>query len=148
MLTTSSKGSESRYCKYFDNNIFKILNKILKLKFYHSFLNTRRFSEIHELAEASELLAILECPICKEVPFPPIHHCDRGHIICFNCKSKLVNCPLCKANFSEGRNFPVESIILNSTLKCVYRANGCSVVLKGDAMEKHLKQCTFKYDRY
>ena len=39
---------------------------------------------------------VLECPACLETPrAPPIYQCERGHIVCNNCRPKLQNCPTC-----------------------------------------------------
>ena len=40
-----------------------------------------------------------ECPVCLEIPLPPVHiyQCFNGHIYCGNCKSKpnMTKCPQC-----------------------------------------------------
>ncbi len=101
-------------------------------------------SEILHLASKQEVLKILECPICLEVPFPPIYNCNGGHIICNVCRPKLTRCALCKAKFSKGRNRVAESIVLSSRHSCKYREDGCFEVLDGYRMPEHVKTCPLR----
>lgn len=105
--------------------------------------NTVSNAEILEVVTQTELLRILECPVCKDVPFPPIFNCNKGHIICSQCKPKLSDCPLCKSPLSGARNFAVESIIMSSKHTCKYKEFGCNVVLLGDVMSTHVKNCQY-----
>ena len=38
----------------------------------------------------------LECPVCYELPAPPIYKCPEDHLICNRCRPKLQQCPQCK----------------------------------------------------
>jgi len=39
---------------------------------------------------------ILDCPVCYELPKPPVYRCLNGHIICNMCYSRISNCPVCR----------------------------------------------------
>lgn len=101
-------------------------------------------NEIEQLVSQVELLRNLECPICTDIPLPPIFLCNNGHSICNSCKEKLTNCGLCHAKFSETRNYFQENIVNASKFKCRYFADGCGEILKGEQQKTHLKCCKFR----
>ncbi|XP_020817555.1 uncharacterized protein LOC110191141 isoform X2 [Drosophila serrata] len=39
---------------------------------------------------------LLECPVCLEVIKPPGWQCCNGHVLCNNCRSRSVKCPVCR----------------------------------------------------
>ncbi|XP_067618741.1 uncharacterized protein [Eurosta solidaginis] len=39
---------------------------------------------------------LLECPVCLEVIRPPGWQCCNGHVLCNNCRSRSVKCPVCR----------------------------------------------------
>lgn len=58
----------------------------------------------------------LECPICFEVPMPPIKifQCEQGHIFCEECKNQGIrNCPECRCSLDKKciRNRRLEDVI-------------------------------------
>lgn len=58
-----------------------------------------------------DLETLLRCPVCFELPPPPILLCTRGHHVCFRCRQLLPNCPTCKASLTKTRSFLAEDLI-------------------------------------
>jgi len=99
--------------------------------------------DIAEVIPASDLIRILECPICTSVPYPPIYGCVNGHIACNDCRPRLAHCGICRQPFWEGRNYVLESIVLGSKFYCNYKSSGCTEILTGNDLKKHLMTCQF-----
>jgi len=97
--------------------------------------------ELTKLISQPEFLRIIECPVCKEIPFPPIYLCTTGHHICKSCKPKLKECPLCKSQFSDARNKLVEDMLSASTYSCAYKGDGCKLEAAGELLCDHIKVC-------
>jgi len=97
--------------------------------------------ELTKLLSQPEFRMLIQCPVCKEVPFPPIYLCTTGHSICKSCKPKLTECPLCKGRFSDARNKWVEDIILASTHSCAYKEDGCELEAVGELLCDHIRIC-------
>merc|ERR1711894_140014 len=54
----------------------------------------------------------LECPVCLSVPNTcPVFQCNNGHLICCNCREKLVTCPVCRVPLGYSRNLTSEKLI-------------------------------------
>lgn len=62
------------------------------------------------LAVIDELSLALECPTCLNVMKSNISMCEAGHSICEDCEIQLTNCPTCRSQFIEARNFALEEI--------------------------------------
>ncbi|KAK4879117.1 hypothetical protein RN001_007263 [Aquatica leii] len=62
-----------------------------------------------------EIEELLQCPICLDIPATgpglTVEQCIHGHHICYSCKTKVENCPLCKCSFHGTRNFVVEELL-------------------------------------
>jgi len=43
----------------------------------------------------------LECPICFETAKIPIYMCSESHLICFTCKLKMKDCPVCRRKYPK-----------------------------------------------
>jgi len=43
----------------------------------------------------------LECPVCYETAKIPIYMCSESHLICFTCKLKMNDCPVCRKKYPE-----------------------------------------------
>ncbi|EDW28189.1 GL20581, partial [Drosophila persimilis] len=78
---------------------------------------------------------LLECPVCLEVIKPPGWQCCNGHVLCNNCRSRSVKCPVCRVPLGpRGRcllsdklftllaeNFPCDGGECNQhLLTCIY----------------------------
>ena len=69
----------------------------------------------------------IECPVCMEVPTsPPIFQCERGHILCKTCHSKLSNCPSCSGALRSTRCLVAEKLLEKVPVMCNFAKNGCS----------------------
>ena len=54
----------------------------------------------------------LECPVCLTTPNTgPVFQCNNGHLICCNCREKLVTCPVCRVQLGYSRNLTSEKMI-------------------------------------
>merc|ERR1719509_246845 len=43
----------------------------------------------------------LECPVCYETAKIPIYMCSESHLICFTCKLKMNDCPVCRKKYPK-----------------------------------------------
>ncbi|EDW80592.2 uncharacterized protein Dwil_GK11612 [Drosophila willistoni] len=73
---------------------------------------------------------LLECPVCLEVIKPPGWQCCNGHVLCNNCRSRSVKCPVCRVPLGpRGRcllsdklftllaeNFPCDGVKSNQVM--------------------------------
>jgi len=102
--------------------------------------------EVTQSPSQEELLPLLECPVCFDLPLPPILTCYQGHIICANCCPKLVSkkCPLCQKGIGFGRNFFAEDFVNKSTMRCKYRSDGCNALFTGAEAKAHIPQCKYR----
>jgi len=115
--------------------VFKVLLKMHKMSVKE---------EIRNGPCTTDLLRILECPVCTEPPTPPIYNCQTGHSVCSICKDLLDKCPLCDQKFAESRNYTLESIVEKSVFQCKYAEQGCTDLIEGSCLEKHRKVCRFR----
>lgn len=72
----------------------------------------------------SNILSMIECPVCLEYMGPPIQQCRRGHLVCSSCRAQLVNCPTCRSRFTDLRNLVLERIV--EMIKYPCRHDSCS----------------------
>jgi len=98
---------------------------------------------IHEIVPKQQLIKIMECPVCFEIPFPPILNCDQGHIVCSSCRPRLSQCAVCRSKFRGGRNYPLEHIILGSSFPCKFKDLGCKEFILGKTFSNHLQICPY-----
>ncbi|XP_059482086.1 E3 ubiquitin-protein ligase sina-like [Neocloeon triangulifer] len=76
----------------------------------------------------SNILSMIECPVCLEYMGPPIHQCRRGHLVCSSCRAQLVNCPTCRSRFTDLRNLVLERIVEMIRYPCKHD-NCCEMYL-------------------
>jgi E3 ubiquitin-protein ligase SIAH1 len=91
-----------------------------------------------------DLVPLLECPVCFDLPLPPIRTCYQGHIICVNCCDKLSVCPLCQKPIGIGRNYFAETFLNTCTMRCRYYEDGCAVELPGSKIRAHMDRCNYR----
>ncbi|XP_042469060.1 E3 ubiquitin-protein ligase DIS1-like isoform X2 [Zingiber officinale] len=61
------------------------------------------------LADASSVRELLECPVCLNAMYPPIHQCSNGHTLCSGCKPRVHNrCPTCRHELGNIRCLALE----------------------------------------
>lgn len=61
-----------------------------------------------------ELMEMLECPVCHELPRTgngPIFGCRNGHTMCQSCVDKVEECPVCREKDVRCRSILTERII-------------------------------------
>lgn len=90
-----------------------------------------------------QLLSVLECLVCNEYMQPPIIMCLTGHCICNKCRSRLTNCPSCRACFGNTRNYALEELVENTPLPCRY---GCAIREKYQNIRQHEENCLLRND--
>ncbi|KRT79536.1 hypothetical protein AMK59_7660, partial [Oryctes borbonicus] len=91
------------------------------------------------------ILRELECPVCQDYMYPPIMLCISGHSICSNCKSKVVNCPICTSEFGNTRNYTLEKMLNLMQLPCRNGENGCRFTGNLVAIEEHKSNCKYEH---
>lgn len=94
----------------------------------------------------SALHAKLQCPICFEMIFPPIHQCTSGHLICGECKSKLQAqgiCPQCRSVLS-GRCLALEQVASDVRMPCLNADVGCDALATYTNMMDHANSCDYR----
>ncbi|XP_021958426.1 putative E3 ubiquitin-protein ligase SINA-like 9 isoform X2 [Folsomia candida] len=107
--------------------------------------NQANFSDDeNEPPKLSRLLDLIECPVCREIPSPPIYNCENGHFACATCLPRLTTnrCPYCLATFTRMRNYPLESLVTTGSVPCDFVQFGCtqdSLTLL--EYERHVESC-------
>lgn len=108
------------------------------------FLGLFRSLEVARSPSQEDIVSLLECPVCFDLPLPPIKTCIQGHIICADCCCRLNKCPLCQQKIDIGRNFFAENFISKSVIKCKFKVDGCNEELPGEKMKEHIQNCDFR----
>ena len=49
-------------------------------------LNSKFLDTLEENDGGGDMRKLIECPVCLEIPLPPIYLCERGHIVCTECQ--------------------------------------------------------------
>ncbi|KAM0825784.1 hypothetical protein ACQ4PT_069322 [Festuca glaucescens] len=114
------------------------------------------------VAPGSSVHELLECPVCTNSMYPPIHQCQNGHTLCSTCKARVHNrCPTCRQELGDIRDlFPYYSKIKHEALcsfrpyNCPYAGSECSVTGDIPYLVNHLRDdhkvdmhsgCTFNH---
>ncbi|TVU32417.1 hypothetical protein EJB05_24148, partial [Eragrostis curvula] len=88
---------------------------------------------------------LLECPVCTNSMYPPIHQCQNGHTICSTCKTRVHNrCPTCRQELGDIRCLALEKVAESLELPCKYYSLGCPEVFPYYSKLKHESQCNFR----
>ena len=86
---------------------------------------------------------LTHCPVCMDWYRKEIFQCDKGHLICSECKESLTNnkCPTCRVDISNIRNRALEDLLETVARPCSFSTNGCKFIgVKADLI-KHEKEC-------
>lgn len=89
-----------------------------------------------------KLLSDLECPVCFQYMTSPIYMCDRGHSICNKCKVKILDCPTCRHQLRDSRNYTLEKISEHVMYPCKFKSDGCNFLSKIQELSIHENSCT------
>ncbi|XP_009770383.1 E3 ubiquitin-protein ligase SINAT2-like [Nicotiana sylvestris] len=96
---------------------------------------TRSNTAVHEL---------LECPVCMNLMYPPIHQCPNGHTLCLKCKTKVHVCPICRHELGNIRCLALEKIAESLELPCRYQIFGCQDIFAYHSRLRHEQNCRFR----
>nr|AXO66325.1 ubiquitin protein ligase activity [Fraxinus mandshurica] len=101
------------------------------------------------VAVSSSVRELLECPVCLNAMYPPIHQCLNGHTLCSGCKPKVHNrCPSCRHELGNIRCLALEKVAASLELPCKYQSFGCMGIYPYYSKLKHESQCVFRpYNR-
>uniref|UniRef100_A0A6P7G4X1 RING-type E3 ubiquitin transferase n=1 Tax=Diabrotica virgifera virgifera TaxID=50390 RepID=A0A6P7G4X1_DIAVI len=88
-----------------------------------------------------DILQELECLICCEYMLPPIYQCLTGHSICEGCKESIIECPICRGEFQNTKNFTLAQVIEHMNYPCKF--DGCNFVAKSKDIRKHQSTCIY-----
>ena len=92
-----------------------------------------------------KIIDVLECTTCLEVPEEcPIYQCEKGHILCFSCREKLVDCPVCKVPLGWIRSLTSEKILDQCSRSCEFEKYGCKAKVHDMNSEAHKDDCQYK----
>lgn len=96
-------------------------------------------------AQAAELTALFECPVCFDYVLPPILQCQAGHLVCNQCRQKLSCCPTCRGPLTPSiRNLAMEKVASTLPFPCKYATAGCLLSLHHTEKPEHEEVCEFR----
>ncbi|KAF7139383.1 hypothetical protein RHSIM_Rhsim07G0066300 [Rhododendron simsii] len=94
---------------------------------------------------SSSVRELLECPVCLNAMYPPIHQCSNGHTLCSGCKPRVHNrCPTCRHELGNIRCLALEKVAASLELPCKYHSFGCIGIYPYYSKLKHEAQCVFR----
>ncbi|PSR86877.1 E3 ubiquitin-protein like [Actinidia chinensis var. chinensis] len=97
------------------------------------------------MASNSAVHELLECPVCLNIMYRPIHQCPNGHTICLNCKTKVHNCcPICRQELGNIRCVALEKVAELLELPCQYQFLGCQDIFPYHSRLRHEQNCRFR----
>lgn len=103
--------------------------------------------EEFDISKEDWVRELLECPVCFEIPLPPIRLCVEGHIVCNECRGRTKGiCPLCRGPNSQARNLLAEGIVARIKTSCKYAKFGCGFTGKLTELRDHWeRECDYRY---
>ncbi|KAI3493411.1 hypothetical protein L1887_41800 [Cichorium endivia] len=96
---------------------------------------------IHPTTSVHELL---ECPVCTNSMYPPIHQCHNGHTLCSTCKTRVNRCPTCRQELGDIRCLALEKVAESLEFPCKYFPLGCPEIFPYYSKLKHELICNFR----
>jgi len=93
---------------------------------------------------ASELLALFECPVCFDYALPPIFQCESGHVVCTECRAHLHICPSCRAPLANIRNLALEKVAEQVLFPCKFSSSGCQLTMSSATKPAHELHCDYR----
>ncbi|KAH8277516.1 hypothetical protein KR026_011970 [Drosophila bipectinata] len=91
---------------------------------------------------------LLECPVCLEVIKPPGWQCCNGHVLCNNCRSRSVKCPVCRVPLGpRGRCLLSDKLftLLAESFPCDGGKTNKVTTAQGNAKLSSVNKCTNEY---
>ncbi|URE27662.1 hypothetical protein MUK42_12992 [Musa troglodytarum] len=81
------------------------------------------------LSVSGSMHKLLECPVCLNAMYPPIHQCSNGRTLCSGCKPRVHSrCPTCRHELGNIRPYT-----------CPYAGSECTVAGDIPYLVTHLK---------
>ncbi|KAE8726614.1 E3 ubiquitin-protein ligase SINAT2 [Hibiscus syriacus] len=100
--------------------------------------NAVSFVRKHGIHSNNGVYELLECPVCTNLMYPPIHQCPNGHTLCSNCKIRVHNCcPTCRYDLGNIRCLALEKVAESLELPCKYQNLGCHDIFPYYSKLKH-----------
>ncbi|XVF50975.1 hypothetical protein PTKIN_Ptkin04bG0146600 [Pterospermum kingtungense] len=97
------------------------------------------------IAPATSVHELLECPVCTNSMYPPIHQCHNGHTLCSTCKTRVHNrCPTCRQELGDIRCLALEKVAESLELPCKYYNLGCPEIFPYYSKLKHEGICNYR----
>ncbi|CAN0922560.1 E3 ubiquitin-protein ligase SINAT4 [Linum grandiflorum] len=97
------------------------------------------------ITPATSVHELLECPVCTNSMYPPIHQCSNGHTLCSTCKVKVHNrCPTCRQELGDIRCLALEKVAESLELPCKFYTLGCPEIFPYYSKLKHETVCNFR----
>ncbi|URE47998.1 Seven in absentia protein family, partial [Musa troglodytarum] len=98
-----------------------------------------------QITSNSRVNELLECPVCTNTMYPPIHQCRNGHTLCSSCKPRVQDqCPTCRQELGDIRCLALEKVAEFLDLPCKYLSLGCPEIFPYYNKLKHEAQCNFR----
>nr|XP_036678242.1 uncharacterized protein LOC118879476 [Drosophila suzukii] len=91
---------------------------------------------------------LLECPVCLEVIKPPGWQCCNGHVLCNNCRSRSVKCPVCRVPLGpRGRCLLSDKLftLLAESFPCDGGKSNQVTAAQGHQKLSSVNKCTNEY---
>ncbi|XP_027349605.1 E3 ubiquitin-protein ligase SINAT3 isoform X3 [Abrus precatorius] len=122
---------------------------VLSLSMMEEDDHSHQFSAISKLHNngptTTSVHDLLECPVCTNSMYPPIHQCHNGHTLCSTCKTRVHNrCPTCRQELGDIRCLALEKIAESLELPCRYISLGCPEIFPYYSKLKHEAICNFR----
>ncbi|XP_016075762.1 PREDICTED: E3 ubiquitin-protein ligase SIAH1-like [Miniopterus natalensis] len=95
-------------------------------------------------ASNHDLASLFECPVCFDYALPPTLQCQRGHLVCSNCRPKLTCCPTCRGPLGSIRNLAMEKVANSILFPCKHAISGCEIILPHTEKANHEELCAFR----
>ncbi|XP_022896476.1 E3 ubiquitin-protein ligase SINAT3-like isoform X2 [Olea europaea var. sylvestris] len=95
---------------------------------YSRFSSSKQSNNLNGMVinPATSVHELLECPVCTNSMYPPIHQCHNGHTLCSTCKARVHNrCPTCRQELGDIRCLVLEKVAESLEIPCKYRSLGC-----------------------
>ncbi|GMI88006.1 seven in absentia of Arabidopsis 2 [Hibiscus trionum] len=94
---------------------------------------------------SSSVPKLLECRVCLNVMYPPIHQCSNGHTLCYGCKPRVHNqCTTCRHELGNIRCLALEKVAASFELLCKYQSYRCIGIYPYYSKLKHEPRCSYR----
>ncbi|KAF9586880.1 hypothetical protein IFM89_039905 [Coptis chinensis] len=112
---------------------------------HHFSSSSKQHTTTPIIPPATSVHELLECPVCTNSMYPPIHQCHNGHTLCSTCKTRVHNrCPTCRQELGDIRCLALEKVAESLELPCKYYSLGCPEIFPYYSKLKHESQCNFR----